>query len=372
MTDVTKAQNGMSHQTGEATEASSEAIASALARYPRESLARTPTPLQHLPHLSDHLGVEVYLKREDLTDLALGGDKPRKLEYELARARAAGADTIVTCGAAQSNHARLTTAAARTLGLDAAVVLAGDSHVQLQGNLLTVYLMGARVHFVATADHWDLERHALELCDRLRAEGRKPYYIPVSGSTPHSCLGYVRGGLELADQLAELGVRLDAIYAPFGTGGIFAALLLTLRECGIDCPLVGISVNRDRERCQENLEKWWASLCDLLDRDARRPRGGHEIHDTFVGRAYGDATEACLDAILLVARTEGILLDPVYSGKVAAGFLAHHAAGRWSPGQRVLLVHSGGIPALFAYHREIQAHLEKRGLLEPGWIPGAT
>ncbi|HLZ62574.1 MAG TPA: D-cysteine desulfhydrase family protein [Ktedonosporobacter sp.] len=338
------------------------AIADALKRYPRITLTRTPTPLDALPHLSERLGPQVFLKRDDLTDLALGGDKPRKLEYEVAKALAQGADTLVTCGSAQSNHARLTTAAARKVGMQSAVVLSRTEHLALQGNLLTVYLMGAQVHVFDVEDHWDLTRYALDLCETLRAQGRNPYYIPLSGTTPESCLGYVSCGLELARQIAEQGLRPDAIYAPFGTGGIFTSLLLALREQGINCPMIGISVNRGREECYASLETWWAELCRLLDRDPQSARGEIEIHDEFVGRGYGDATEACLDAIVLMAQTEGILLDPVYSGKMASGFLAHQAAGRWSRGQQIILLHSGGVPALFAYHKEIQAHLIKRGL----------
>ena len=337
-------------------------IGEALSRYPYVTLTRTPTPLQPLPHLSARLGVNVSIKRDDLTDLALGGDKPRKLEYELVQAQTQGADTLVTCGSAQSNHARLTTAAARRLGMQCAVVLSRDHYEAVQGNLLAVYLMGAQVHLVDEDDHWALEQHALDLCEALRSQGRKPYYIPVSGTTPHSCLGYVRCGLEIVDQMAERGLSFDAIYTPFGTGGIFTALLLALRNQGITCPFVGISVNRKRARCHESVETWWAALCGLLECNPHYPREPFEIHDEFVGRGYGDPTEACLDAIVLMAQTEGILLDPVYSGKMASGFLAHCAAGRWSPNQHVLLLHSGGVPALFAYHAEIKSHLIKRGL----------
>jgi D-cysteine desulfhydrase family pyridoxal phosphate-dependent enzyme len=338
------------------------AIEEALMRYPRISLARTPTPLHPLPHLSKRLGLNVFMKRDDLTDLALGGDKPRKLEYEIAQAQAEGADILVTCGSSQSNHARLTTAAARKVGMQCALVLSRDRYQAVQGNLLTVYLMGAQVHFVDANDHWDLEQHVFNLCETLRSQGLTPHYIPVSGTTPQSCLGYVRCGLEIASQIAEQGLHLDAIYTPFGTGGIFTALLLSLREQGVTCPLIGISVNQQRDRCYEYLEKWWAALCHLLDRDPNRSRGPFEIYDEFIGREYGDPTEAGLDAILLLAQMEGILLDPVYSGKMASGFLAHHAAGRWASGQQILLLHSGGIPALFAYHEEIRAHLIKRGV----------
>ena len=332
-----------------------------LDHYPREKLIRTPTPLDYLPHLSRALDVNIYLKRDDLTDLTMGGDKPRKLEYELAQARTNGADMVVTCGSTQSNHARLTTAAARRLGLGCAVVLSHDQWLAIQGNLLTVYLMGAEVKIVHTADHWDLESHAIALCKSLKAQGHTPHYIPVSGTTPHSCLGYVRAGLEIIEQLKEQDITLDAVYTPFGTGGIFTALLLAFREKGLTHPMLGISVNRPEAECAANLEAWWTTLCKLLALNPQQPRHSFEIYDSFIGREYGDPTEATLDAIMLMAQTEGILLDPVYSGKVFAGFLAHHQAGRWSSDQSILILHSGGVPALFAYHQEIEAHLRKRG-----------
>lgn len=338
------------------------AIDEALARHPREILTRAPTPLHRMVHAGARLGLDLWLKRDDLTDLALGGDKPRKLEYELEKARAAGATMLVTCGSAQSNHARLTTAAARRAGLGAAVVLGRDEHLRFQGNLLTVYLMGAEVRFVDVADHWDLEHHTRALCDELRARGEVPYHIPVSGSTPVSCLGYVRAGLELADQLALAGVRPAAFYVPFGTGGIFAGLLSGLRARGIDCPAIGISVSHDADSCREGLGTWWSGIGELLDLDPDRPWGPIEIHDQFIGREYGDATAGCLDAIRLMAETEGVLLDPVYSGKVFAGLCAHQRERRWGPDQAVVMLHSGGTPALFAYSEELRAHLVTRGV----------
>lgn len=279
-------------------------IEEALAKYPKEDLATFPTPLHYLKHLSATLNFEVYIKRDDLTDLALGGDKPRKLEYEIAQAREKNdIDTLVTCGSAQSNHARLTTAAARKLGLKTAVVLSRDKWESVQGNLLTVHLMGAHIVFADTDDHWELESHALELCEKLRAQGHKPHYIPVSGSTPHSCLGYVSGGLEIIEQMAQLDLVPDAVYTPFGTGGTFTSLMLTLRDKGFDCPVIGISVNRERQHCEQNLDKWWNALSSLLERDTQSSRGIHQIYDEFIGKEYGDPTPACLDAILLLART---------------------------------------------------------------------
>ena len=331
-------------------------INAALARYPRESLTRLPTPLHSLPSLGARLGVDLWMKRDDLPDLALGGDKPRKLEYEVAAARAAGADTLVTCGSAQSNHARLTAAAARRLGMSCTVVLSDDQWRALQGNLLTVFLLGANVEIVKVSDHWDLEKHALDHCSRIDAAGGRAHYIPVSGTTPISCLGYVGAGLEIADQIEEHSISLDAVYAPFGTGGVFTGILRALRERGIDCPMVGISVNRDQSTCEKQLEHWWRALGDLLDLPADRSPGAYELYDGFVGREYGDPTEASLDAILDMGESEGILLDPVYSGKGMAGLIDLCRKGVFKKDQTVVFLHTGGAAALFAY----QEHFETR------------
>lgn len=334
-------------------------LRSVLATYPTVELMDGPTPLHPLLHLGADLGIDLWLKRDDLTSLGLGGDKPRKLEYELAQAIQAGADVIVTSGSAQSNHARLTSAAARKLGLDVVLVLGNDQHAQLQGNLLTVHLMGGEVVMVDTDDHWDLDEEVDVVCTRLRAEGRNPHVVPISGTTPHSCLGYVDGALELVDQFTARDVVPDVIFTPFGTGGIFSAYLLAMRSVGIGAEIVGISVNRPTEECEENLDHWWGALSGLLGTDPELGRGRYTIEDVYVGPDYGVATTECLDAIVSMARREGILLDPVYSGKVFAGLLGHAAAGRFEQGSTVVMLHSGGIPALFAYHAEIEAHLEQ-------------
>ncbi|HUZ88436.1 MAG TPA: pyridoxal-phosphate dependent enzyme [Candidatus Acidoferrales bacterium] len=217
----------------------------------RVELTRVPTPLQHLPHLSASLGVRVAIKRDDLTDLALGGDKPRKLEYELATPVREGVDWLVGCGSAQSNFARLLTAAARHLGLGCSLVLANGDHPEDQGNLLVVRLMGADVRLVETDDVWDLEAQCLAVCDELRQGGHRPHYVPVSGTTPMSCLGYVRAGFELAAQLGDARLEPDALYLPFGTGGIAAGLAVGLHGANKDLRLVGCSVNRPaQESCR--------------------------------------------------------------------------------------------------------------------------
>jgi len=329
-----------------------------LATYPTVELMEKPTPLESLAHLGADLDLDFWLKRDDLTSLGLGGDKPRKLEYELARAVHDGADVIVTCGSAQSNHARLTSAAARKLGLDVVLVLSNDEHAQLQGNLLTVHLMGGEIVMVDTDDHWDLEEDMVAVCERLRVEGRKPHVVPISGTTPHSCLGYVDGALELIEQLVARNLKPNVIYTPFGTGGIFTAYLLAMRSVGMSTHLVGISVNRPVDECEEQLDHWWNALSDLMGSDDELYRGNYTIDDGFVGREYGDATRECLAAIVSMASREGILLDPVYSGKVFAGLRTHAAAGRFEEGETIVMLHSGGSPANFAYHAEIAAHLE--------------
>lgn len=338
-------------------------IEETLSQYPKENLTNRTTPLEHLEHLSKKLNFDLFVKRDDLTDLALGGDKPLKLEYEIARVRGQGVDILVTCGSSQSNHARLTTAAARKLGMECAVVLSRDKWQAVQGNLLTVYLMGAQVKVVDVEDHWDLEKHALDLCESLKSRGYHPHYIPVSGTTPHACLGCVRASLEILEQLAAKNITPDAVYTPFGTGGTFCSMLFTFREKGITCPVIGISVNRKKEECLVNVEKWWESVCDLMKRDPQRPKGAYEIYDEFIGEDYGEPTEACFDAMMAMAQSEGILLDPVYSGKVFSGLLDHANAGRWKAGQNVLFLHSGGTPAIFAYHDKIEEHLRKRGVV---------
>ena len=330
-----------------------------LAAFPRAVLVPRPTPLDELPHLGRELGVEFWLKRDDLTPIALGGDKPRKLEFELGRALAEGADTIVTVGASQSNHARLTTAASRRVGLDVAVVLSRDDYTAVQGNLLAVGLMGARITVSESDNHWYLDEDIARIVEELRAEGRRPYFIPVSGTTPLSCLGYVAATLELLDQFDEAGVSPSVMYLPFGSGGIFSATLLALRFLGVDTPVVGVGVNARREQCEEFLDTWWDGITRLLEVEVER--GHYEITDRFIGRKYGDPTPATLDAISLMATTEGILLDPVYSGKVFAAVVDRVRSGEIAAGESVAMLHSGGTPALFAYHETLRDHLARRG-----------
>jgi 1-aminocyclopropane-1-carboxylate deaminase/D-cysteine desulfhydrase-like pyridoxal-dependent ACC family enzyme len=322
-----------------------------LDRHPRIELTRAPTPLQHLPHLSARLGVQLAVKRDDLTDLALGGDKPRKLEYELAGPVRDGVDWLVGCGSAQSNFARLLTAAARHLGLGCSLVLARGEHPEDQGNLLVVRLMGGDVHLVDTDDIWDLDAQCLALCDELRLRGHRPHYVPVSGTTPVSCLGYVRAGFELATQLDEDRLDPAALYIPFGTGGIAAGLAVGLHAAGKDVPLIGCSVNRPADACARQFADLVAKVQAILGLPPSPLEA--EVRDDQLGAGYGKVTDSCLAAIHDFAETEGLLLDPVYSGKVGATLLADCRSGRWPADAQIVMLHSGGVPAIFAYSDDV-------------------
>ncbi len=318
-------------------------------RFPREALAALPTPLEFAGNLSRKLdGPRIYIKRDDLTGLALGGDKPRKLEYLLADAIRSGADTIVTGGSSQSNHVRLTAAASNKLGLHPVALCTADEHQQNTGNLLLSRLFGAEIHFktVADNDHWLLTPLMEAECDRLRGEGRKPYLIPLSGTTTLACLGYIRCALELDQQFEEAGVDPTAIYVTSGTGGNLAALALGMALVGRSIRTVGINVNRTGPPAVEMARQWIRETADLLE---TQHQGRFEMDGRFVGDGYGVMTDACREAILVVARTEGILLDPVYTGKAAAGMIAHAREGQLTGEDTVVFVHTGGVPALFAY-----------------------
>lgn len=323
-------------------------LAKKIQKYPRFNLTRLPTPLDHLEHLSDKLGLEVYLKRDDLTDLALGGDKPRKLEFEIAKALADGCDTILTCGSAQSNMVRLTTAAAIKAGLKTVAVLSNDKYTSLQGNLFVSTLMGTEIHMIETGDHWDLDNSTSIVMNELIADGRKPHFIPVSGTTPLSCLGYVNCGIEIVEQMQDSGLDFNYVYTPFGTGGIFASLLYAFHFHQKESKFIGISVNRGLQECHENIKTWWDGINDLMGSKEKLP-SNFDVSEDFIGKGYGDPTSACIKAIKVMAVTEGILMDPVYSGKMFSGFLDHHEKGYFAGVDKVLLIHSGGVPALFAY-----------------------
>lgn len=308
---------------------------------PRVSLATLPTPLEEAPRLSQELGIRLLVKRDDLTGLALGGNKARKLELLVADAIARGHDTLVATGGAQSNFARMTAAAAARHGLRCHLVLGGPEPALPTGNLLLDHLFGARLHFAGSEDWRVLGRRVQEVADEL---GERAYPMPLGGSTPLGCSAYVGAARELLAQMESRPGVPDApdwVVVADGTGGTHAGLLVGLPA---SVQLLGVDVSRPPVPLASIVENLAAQTADLLGVAA--PAGRVLIEEGQVGESYAAITTACRDAVRLAARLEGWILDPVYTGKAFAGLLAGVRERRIQG--TVVFWHTGGAPALFA------------------------
>jgi D-cysteine desulfhydrase family pyridoxal phosphate-dependent enzyme len=328
--------------------------------FPRVRLAHSPTPLEPLERLSAYLnGPKIYIKRDDQTGLATGGNKARKLEFLVGEALAQGADTLVTTGGVQSNHARQTAAAAARLGLRCELLLprivAGRSAAyETSGNVLLDQLCGATLHLLPPEDYRPeaFESHVA----RLRAAGRKPYFIPTGGSTPLGALGYVVAMKELASQLKSLGVAPSAIIVGSGSCGTHAGILAGLAlddyaPNGHAVRLIGVSVSgKSAEREAMVIDLANGALALLEGPGVRKiPPEKACVLDQYVGPGYGQPTPAMVEAVRLVASLEGILLDPVYTGKAMAGLIDQARQGKFTARDAVIFWHTGGTVGLFAY-----------------------
>mgnify|MGYP006200820611 CR=1 FL=1 len=327
-------------------------LAEHLARFPRLELVPTATPLEKLERLSRHLGREVFVKRDDITPFALGGNKVRKLEYLAADALAQGADTLITAGAIQSNHVRQTAAIAARLGLGCLALLENpiDSHDRnylSNGNRLLLDLFAAEVELVANLDNAD--QLLAEAAERLRAAGKRPYVVPIGGSNALGALGYVRAGLELAQQIEHSGQQFAAVVLASGSAGTHSGLALALEYALPGTRVVGVTVSRPDATQRPKVEGLLQRTADLLD-VAVPAELRIELWDQYFAPRYGEANAATLAAIALLARHEGLLLDPVYTGKAFAGLLDGIAKQAFAGNGPLLFLHTGGSPALFAYH----------------------
>jgi len=326
-----------------------------LGELPRLTLAQLPTPLEALETLSKALGgPHVLIKRDDQTGLAMGGNKTRKLEFLLGDARSLGTDTIITAGAAQSNHCRQTVAAARRAGLDCHLVLGGEAGQAPQGNLLLDELMGATIHWTGMERRG--ERMA-ELEEELRSQGRRPYTIPYGGSNPIGAVGYAVAVAELLEQLDARKLSLDRIVIASSSGGTHAGIAVGARAAGLSVPLLGISIDKG-ERDPIPFEQQLAALANATAGRLGSP-GDFRPEDfalryEFLGGGYGVVGALEREAIRLLARTEAVLLDPVYTGRAMGALLALIASGEIDRGETVLFWHTGGAPALFAYTAALQ------------------
>ncbi len=322
----------------------------------RLALAHLPTPLEPLERLSGELGgPRIYVKRDDCTGLAGGGNKTRKLEFLLADAVRLGADTILTAGAVQSNHARQTAAACAKLRLRCVLFLqrsvpSRGSNYERSGNLLLDRIAGAEVHLLpGEADTGAaMEKRA----SILREEGRSPYVVPVGGSNAIGALGYVECARELFAQAGEMGVKIDAIVHASASRGTQAGLAVGLAELEVPTRLLGISVSSSVATARTTIERIAVATCESLRRPARFAE--ITVDDRFVGEGYGVPTPGGISAIELLARLEGLLLDPVYTGKAMAGLIEMVCEGRFAPPENVVFLHTGGWPTLFAYQEEFR------------------
>lgn len=319
---------------------------------PRLPLAHLPTPLDEMPNLTQRLkGPRLLIKRDDQTGLATGGNKTRKLEYLMADALAQGADTMVTMGAAQSNHARQTAAAAAKLGLRAVLLLRGEEPPQRTGNLLLDSLLGAEVKWLGDTHpgRFDLE----PIMEELRERGLKPYLIPYGASNEIGVLGYIQAMKELLEQLEETGKKADHVVLASSSGGTQVGLMLGAKIYAYAGEIIGISVDLPREELLSNLVSLAQATAARWGFDLFLDRDDFLVYDDYLGEGYGVLGPPEVEAIKLAARTEGILLDPVYTGRAMAGLLDLIQKGTFQPEETVIFWHTGGTSALFAYAQEL-------------------
>lgn len=303
-------------------------------------LATTPTPLHELPRLGAELGFApgmLWVKRDDLTGLGGGGNKVRKLEHLVADALAHGCDTLVTAGAAQSNHVRMTGAAAGVAGLSCVGVMGGEAPEVDEGNVVLDRLFGIELVWAGAYDAFHLEQVLAETCLRLRAEGRRPYEVPLGGASPVGTLGYVTA----ADELSRQGPRGAVVYTAVGTGGTHAGLVVGFGHHG---RVRGVDVGAVPE-VGARIDALVSATASIAGRPL--PAGTRHLDDSQVGEGYGARTDATREAMELAGRLEGLVVDPVYSGKALAALVADRRAGRLAADQPTVFLHTGGAPALF-------------------------
>lgn len=336
-----------------------------LARFPRRRYTPGWTPLERLDRLTRHLGgPEIYIKRDDLLGLAGGGSKTRKLEFLVADAIARGADTLVTCGAPQSNHCRLTLAAAAREGLRCRLVIEervpGSYRPDAGGNNFLYHLLGAEELIVVPGGS-DLGAELDRQLDRLAAEGRRGYAIPTGGSNALGSLGYVAAARELLAQCAELGVAADAVVCATGSSGTQAGLIVGMLASNAAVRIVGIDIVRDRESQTRLVLEHAREVAALVGLSAGVPGEAVVAFDEWLGPGYGQPTPEMVAAVQLLARLEGIVLDPVYTGKAMAGLIGLARRGYFRPGERVVFLHTGGLPAIDEYRETLLAEPEAVG-----------
>jgi L-cysteate sulfo-lyase len=322
-----------------------------LDRLDRIALVHSPTPLDPLPRLSERLGgPRIFVKRDDCTGFAGGGNKGRKLEYLMGAAAKAGADTVITAGALQTNHGRQTAAAAARLGLRCVLVLTDSvphrsAAYHASGNLLLDRLTGADIRKVPASANVDDEM--ARIAGELKAAGKVPYVIPVGGSSPLGALGYAVSGEEIARQAKAQTISPAAVIHATGSCGTQVGLLLGLAAAGI--PVHGVCVSRPKADQESRLKSLLGRTVEEFQLPSKLGDLAIEADDRFIGPGYGQPSPGMVEAVRLAAECEGLFLDPVYTGKGFAGLIQRIREGRYRRDETVVFVHTGGLPGLFVY-----------------------
>jgi len=324
-----------------------------LAKFPKVRLGHLPTPLEPMDRLSEILGgPRLWVKRDDCTGLSSGGNKTRKLEFLMADAQSKGADTIITQGATQSNHARQTTAAAAKLGMECHILLedrtgSNDNNYILNGNVLLDRLHGASVSKRSGGSDMNLEMQ--DFADALIEKGKKPYIIPGGGSNPIGALGYVNCARELTEQASEIGLKIDALVHATGSAGTQAGLVTGLAAIQSSIHLLGIGVRAPKDKQEQMVFDLAQKTADYLDTGIEIERDKVRAICDYVGAGYGLPTDGMIKAVKLLAQSEGLLFDPVYSGKGLDGLIDQIKKGYFAGMDNVVFLHTGGSAALFGY-----------------------
>lgn len=324
-----------------------------LSRFPRISLAHLPTPLEHLPRLSKHLGgPDIYVKRDDCTGLGTGGNKTRKLEFLMADALQKNADVVITQGAVQSNHARQTAAAACKLGMGCELIFekrvadANDAYLS-SGNVLLDRIFGANIRDVEKGT--DMNAAMESLAKDLSGQGKTPYIIPGGGSNPIGALGYVDCALEILNQANGAGIVVDHVIHATGSAGTQAGLIVGLKASHANIPLLGIGVNAPKDEQEQKVFKLATETATYVGAPGIIERSDIVANCDYVGPGYGMTTDAMNEAVMLLARLEGLLFDPVYSGKGLAGMIDLIGKREFGDAKTLIFVHTGGSAGLFGY-----------------------
>jgi D-cysteine desulfhydrase family pyridoxal phosphate-dependent enzyme len=315
--------------------------------FPRIKIAFLPTPIHKLENLSKELNRNIYIKRDDLTGFGFGGNKIRKLEFLLADAKSKNSDVILTPGAVQSNHCRLTAALASKLGFEVHLILGGKKPKKFTGNLLLDKLVEAKLHFIETND-WDiLNEKMLKISNELEGEGKKPYPIPIGGSVPLGALGYVIAAKEIKKQSESMGIKFSHIFHASSSGGTQSGLEIGKRIFGLNSTkIIGIGVSKKDIR--KTVFEITNETRKLMKSDFSMSIDEIKVDMNYVGKGYGIKTKGCVEAVNLLARKEAIFLDYVYTGKAMSALIDYYRKKKLSKEDNILFIHTGGNVELFA------------------------